>query len=322
MARDLYATLGVSKTASSDEIKKAFRKLAAKLHPDKNPGDKTAEARFKEVSHAYDVLGDPKKRALYDEFGEAALREGFDAEQARQYKRWAEQAAQGRAGGGPTGVPFDFEDLFGGRAGGVGGAGGVGSVIEDLLGGRFGRRRGPMRGHDLESEITIDFVSAVRGTTLTLQPQGSSEPVTVRIPAGADEGSRVRIRGQGAKSPSGGPPGDLVLTIHVRPHPFFRREGDDLHVDVPITVAEAYNGARIRVPTPDKDVFLKVPEKAQSGQIARLRGKGVARKNREPGDLYVHFQVQVPTADTPEVREAIAVLERAQTEDPRAKLHF
>src|SRR5690606_34352239 len=130
---------------------------------------------------------------------------------------------------------------------------------------------------DLESEITIDFASAVRGTTLSLQPQGSPEPLTVRIPAGAHDGSRVRIRGQGGKSPTGGPPGDLVLTIHVRPHPFFRREGDDLHVDVPITVAEAYNGARVRVPTPDKDVVLKVPEKAQSGQAVRLRGKGVAR---------------------------------------------
>lgn len=322
MAQDLYATLGVSKTASSDEIKRAFRKLAAKLHPDKNPGDKTAEARFKEVSHAYDVLGDPKKRALYDEFGEAALREGFDAEQARQYKRWAEQAAQGgpRAGYGGTGVPFDIEDLFGARGGG--GVGGVGSVIEDLLGGRFGRRRGPVRGRDLESEVTIDFASAVRGTTLTLQPQGSSEPVTVRIPAGADDGSRVRIRGQGAKGPEGGTPGDLILNIRVRPHPFFRREGDDLHIDVPITIAEAYKGARIRVPTPDKDVVLKVPEKTQSGQIARLRGKGVARKNRTPGDLYVHFQVQVPKADTSEVREAIEVLERAQREDPRENLRF
>ncbi len=320
MAQDLYATLGVSRTASSDEIKRAFRKLAAKLHPDKNPGDKNAEARFKEVSHAYDILGDPKKRALYDEFGEAALREGFDAEQARQYKRWAEQAARGgqRTGYGGAGIPFDIEDLFGGR----GGVGGVGSVIEDLLGGRFGRRRGPMRGRDLESEITIDFAAAVRGTTLSLQPQGSSEPVTVRIPAGADEGSRVRIRGHGGKAPEGGTPGDLILNIHVRPHPFFRREGDDLHVDVPITIAEAYKGARIRVPTPDKDVVLKVPEKTQSGQIVRLRGKGVARKNRTPGDLYVHFQVQVPTADTSEVREAIETLEKAQREDPREKLHF
>src|SRR5690606_1832156 len=214
MPQDLYAILGVPKTASTDEIKKAFRKLAAKLHPDKNPGDKTAEARFKEVNRAYEVLGDPKKRALYDEFGEAALREGFDPEQARQYKRWAEQASQGfRGGGAQGGIPFDFEDLFGGR----GGFGGVGSVIEDLLGGRVGgrRRAGPMPGRDIESEITIDFVEAVRGTTLTLQLPGNSEPVTVRIPPGADEGSRVRIRGQGAKSPTGGPPGDLILTVHV-----------------------------------------------------------------------------------------------------------
>lgn len=319
MARDLYAVLGVSKTATADEIKKAFRKLAAKLHPDKNPGNKEAEARFKEVSSAYDVLGDAKKRALYDEFGEAALREGFDPEQARQYQRWAERAGRGGGRGGvgeAGGIPFDLEDILGGRGGGVG------SVIEDLLGGRVGRRRGPMKGQDLQSEITIDFVSAIRGTTVNLQLQGMGEPVSVRIPAGADEGSRVRIRGQGAQGMGGGPPGDLVLEIHVEPHPFFRREGDDLHLDVPITVAEAYKGARVRVPTPDNPVTLKVPEGAQSGQVMRLRGKGVARKGRTPGDLYVHFQVRVPTSRAPEVQNAIDVLEQADEGDPREKLHF
>lgn len=317
MARDLYAVLGVSKTASADDIKKKFRKLAAKFHPDRNPGDAQAEAKFKELSNAYDVLGDEKKRALYDEFGEVALREGFDPEQARQYQRWAGQAARG--GGGQAGeVPFDLEDLFGGG----GAPGGVGSVIEDLFGGRFGRRRGPVKGQDLVSEITIDFVSAVRGTTVNLQPQGVGQPVTVRIPAGANQGSRVRVRGQGGKGSGNAPPGDLILKINVRPHPFFRREGNDLHVDIPITIAEAYKGARVRVPTPDAPVMLKVPERAQSGQIVRLRGKGIARRGREPGDLYVHFQVQVPTSDSPEIKQAIETLEAAQKEDPREKIHF
>lgn len=317
MARDLYAVLGVSKTATPDEIKKTFRKLAAKYHPDKNPGDAKAEARFKEVNAANEVLSDPKKRALYDEFGEVALREGFDPDQARQYQQWASRGA-GRGAPSGGGVPFDLEDLLGGRGGGAG----VGSVLEDLLGGRFSKRRGPMKGQDLESEITIDFASAIQGTTVQLQLQGKPSPLTVRIPAGAHEGSRVRLRGQGAPGGAGGAPGDLVLHIHVKPHPFFRREGNDLHLDVPITIAEAFKGARVRIPTPDGTVTLKVPEKAQSGQILRLRGKGVARKGKPAGDLYVRFEVQLPTADGPEVEEAIKLLERIQTEDPRARLHF
>jgi curved DNA-binding protein len=327
MAKDLYGVLGVSKSAGGDEIKKAFRKLAAKLHPDKNPGSKDAEAKFKEVNHAYEVLGDEKKRALYDEFGEEALREGFDPERARQYKRWAEQGGAGFGGfrGAPqggAGVPIDLEDLL--RGAGRGGAGGVGvgDMFGDLFGGRAGRRRGPSKGPDLESDITIDFPSAVRGTTISLRPQGATEAVTVRIPAGADEGSRVRIPGQGAPGANGGPRGDLLLNIHVEPHPHFRREGNDLHVDVPITVAEAYKGAKIRVPTPDGPVVVKVPPHTQSGQAMRLRGKGVARKGQAPGDLYVRYQVQLPDAETDEVREAIDALERAQTGDPRAELRF
>lgn len=319
MARDLYAVLGVSKTATPDEIKKTFRKLAAKYHPDKNPGDAKAEARFKEVNAAHEVLSDSRKRALYDEFGEAALREGFDPEQARQYQQWASRGGSRGAPGGGAGVPFDLEDILGGRGGG---GAGVGSVLEDLLGGRFSKRRGPMKGQDLQSEVTIDFVSAIRGTTVQLQPQGGGAPVTVRIPPGAHEGSRVRIRGQGGPGAAGGAPGDLLLHIHVRPHPYFRREGDDLHLDVPITVAEAFNGARIAIPTPDGTVTLKVPEKTQSGQILRLRGKGVARKGKPAGDLYVRFEIQLPTVDTPEVKQAIEIIDQAQREDLRAKLHF
>lgn len=310
MAKDLYAVLGVEKSADQDTIKKTFRKVAAKLHPDKNPGDKNAEARFKEVSHANDVLGDPKKRALYDEFGEEGLRDGFDSEQARAYKQWRGNGPRG--GSSPGGVRI--EDLFGGAAGGQGGFG-------DMFGDMFNRGRGPARprrtrGQDYEAETTIDFASAVRGATLSLNIGGNT--VTVRIPAGADEGSRLRIGGQGQPPPvEGGQSGDLLLTLHVKPHAHFKREGDDLHLDLPLTLAEAFHGAKVRVPTVDGGVTMKVPARTQPGQQLRLKGKGVARKGREPGDLYVHFQIRVPTSDAPEVAQAIDAIAKFQTEDPR-----
>lgn len=326
MAEDLYSVLGVGKTADADAIKKAYRKLATQLHPDKNPGNKKAEERFKQVNHAYDVLSDAKKRKLYDEFGEEGLREGFDPERVRAYREWAaRQGARGGPGGGFSsygrgGEQVDLEDLFSQQGGGAGAAG-FGDLFGDLFS-RARRQRGPVKGPDLESEITIDFASSLRGTMLELRPQGlGGEPVTVRIPAGADEGSRVRIPGQGAPSPSGGPRGDLVLTIHVTPHPHYRREGDDLHLDLPITVAEAFHGAKVKVPTIDGSVTMKVPEKTQSGQTARLRGKGVARKGRKAGDLYVHFLIHIPT-DGPELTRLVDEVSKFQTGDPREHIRL
>lgn len=317
-AEDLYAVLGVSKTAEPDAVKKAYRKLAGHLHPDKNPGNTSAEARFKQVNHAYDVLGNAKKRKLYDEFGEEGLREGFDAERTRAYRGWSNrQPRSGGAGreGFSGGQAFDPEDLFGGS-----GAAGFGDLFGDLIG-RQKRQRGPVKGPDLESEITIDFASAVRGATLELRPQGSEgTPVTVRIPAGASEGSRVRIGGQGGPSPTGGPKGDLVLTVHVTAHPYFRRDGDDLHLDLPITVAEAYRGAKVLVPTAEAAVNLKVAPGTQSGQVVRLRGKGVVRKGRTPGDLYVHFLIHIPTGA--EAAEPIERLAELQQTDPRLDIQF
>jgi curved DNA-binding protein len=317
MAEDFYAVLGVPRGAEADAIKKAYRKLAGQLHPDKNPGNKKAEDRFKQVNRAYDVLGDAKKRKLYDEFGEEGLREGFDPERVRTYREWSARQ-QGRGGPGrhePT-QPLDLEDLFGGGAATSGG-GGFGDLFGDLIG-RSRGGRGPVKGPDLESELTIDFVSALRGTTLELRPQGTgSGPVTVRIPAGADEGSRVRIPGQGGPSPAGGPPGDLVLEIHVTPHKYFRREGDDLHLDLPITVSEAFHGARVKVPTIEGSVTLKVPERTQSGRVVRLRGKGVARKGRPTGDLFVHFMIHIPEEPRPDVTELVDRLAQLQKSDVR-----
>jgi curved DNA-binding protein len=322
MAESFYEVLGVPKTADAGAIKKAYRKLAKDLHPDRNPGNKKAEERFKSVNRAFDALGDPKKRALYDEFGEESLNSSFDAEKARAYKQWASQPRGGAGGGAdPFAQGVRLEDLFGANARGGGAVSGdAGDIFGDLFG-RASRRRGPQKGQDFESEVTVDFASAVRGTMVELRPRGGEgAPVTVRIPAGADEGSRVRIAGQGAPSSNGGQSGDLILVIHVQPHPHFRREGDDLHLAVPITVAEAYKGAKVKVPTVDGSVSLKVPEKSQSGTVVRLREKGVARKGRPAGDLYVHFEVHVPTQDDPKVVAAIDALAEFQTEDLRADL--
>ncbi len=320
MAEDFYAILGVKKDADADAIKKAYRKLARDLHPDKNPGNKGAEDKFKAVNRAYEALGDEKKRKLYDEFGPDALREGFDADKARAYKQWQERAARNGGGFRGGGGPVNLEDLFGGDVpGGRVDFGGDGGGFADFFG-RASRRRGPMKGQDWEQSITIDFGSAVKGTTIKMKRPDSAEPIAVRIPAGADEGSRVRIPGQGGASPNGGPNGDLILEIHVEPHPLFTREDDDLHLEVPITVSEAIKGAKVKVPTYHGEVSVKVPPGTSSGTKLRLRGKGIHRKGREPGDLYLRFMVHVPKEEHHELHKLADELAKHEKEDVRSKL--
>ena len=323
MATDFYAVLGVPKDADAATIKKAYRKLARDLHPDKNAGNQAMETRFKEVNRAYEVVGDDAKRKLYDEFGEEALREGFDAEKARAYRQWQSRAGNGGGGfrgGGFGGGAVNLEDLFSGAVPG-GSAGQAGDPFGDLFG-RASRRRGPMKGRDHEQELTIDFVSAVRGTSLQLRNPSSPEPVTVRIPPGAEEGSRVRIKGQGAASPNAGPNGDLILVIHVEPHALFERDGDDLTLEVPITTSEAIKGAKVKVPTFDGEVVVKVPPGTNSGTKLRVRGKGVARKGRDPGDMYVRFMVHVPVGTTPELERLADELAKFEPADVRVNLHI
>ncbi len=310
---DLYAVLGVPKSASQQEIKKAYRKLAAELHPDKNP---SAEQRFKDVTGAYEVLGDTKKRKLYDEFGDMSLRAGFDEEQARAARNFGGF----RGGATPGGVHFDLGDLFGGAPGG-----GFGDMLGDLFGrtrGAPGPARGPRRAHrgyDTSSSVKISFADAVRGTTLKLAPADGGEPITVRIPPGASDGSKVRVRGKGGPGVAGGPAGDLAVVIEVEPHPHFRREGDDLWLDLPITLGEAYAGGQIAVPTPHGDVKLTVPKRVQSGTQMRLRGKGVRRKDKPAGDLYVRFLVVYPDRD--DIAEAVSRIE-AHAQNPRGDIRF
>ena len=313
MATDLYKELGVAKGASPDEIKKVYKKLAGQLHPDKNPGDQKVEARFKAVNRAYQVLKDPEKRRLYDDFGEESLREGFNPAAARAYRDAAQAAGARRARGGG----INFEDLAGGRE-----SAGFGDLFGDLFGGSRGARRGgAVKGSDVASEVAIDFVSAIRGAELRLRLQDGGEEVTVRVPPGAGEGDKVRVAGHGAPSPMGGPPGDLLITVRVNPHPFFERDGLDLYLNLPITVGEAHRGAKVRVPTPDGPVTLTVPKHAQSGQEARLKGKGVKRAGKQ-GDLYARFLIKLPALDGEEIERAVTTLEDAMAGDVRAGIHF
>ena len=304
--RDLYAILGVARGASDDEIKKAYRKLARKYHPDVNPNDPKAEDRFKEVSFAYDVLSDKDKRARYDEFGVQGLAEGFDPDQARAYARWSQQARQS-----PFHETFtsdvDLEDL-----------------IADFFGGRGApagrRRRGPGRGRDAEGQLAIDFLEAVRGGEVRFQL--GAKTLRVRIPPGAEDGSRIRVPGQGEPGAEGGPAGDLYLTLSVRPHPHFTRKGDDLWLDLPVTIPELVLGAEIEVPLPEDRLRMKIPPRSQSGRVLRVRGKGATRRgSKERGDLYVRLVAQLPEAPDARLEEIAKQLESLYGgKDPRARL--
>lgn len=287
--KDPYALLGVARTASEDEIRKAYRKLARKYHPDVNPNDRKAEERFKEISLAYEVLSDKEKRARYDEFGAQSFAQGFDPDQAREYARWSRGASQS---------PFHTRS-----------AADVDIDIEDLLGGLFGgarRPRGPAKGANAEGEIAIDFLDAVRGGEVRVQVAGRGA-LRVKIPPGADTGTRIRLAGQGDEGVLGGPRGDLFLTLRVRPHPFFTRSGSDLSLDLPVTLPELVLGASIEVPTPDGPVTMRIPAGSANGRSLRLRGKGVAKLGAaaERGDLYVRLVAELPDPADPRL-EAIA----------------
>ena len=287
MAANLYETLGVKRDASVEDIRKAYRKLAKKHHPDINPGNKAAEDRFKSVSAAYEVLSDPKRRAEYDEFGDAALHSGFDPARAREYARWQERQA---AGGGFGGGGFGGGGFGGGGPGGSG-PGGSGPIEFDFAE-LFNRRRGPARGQDIHATFQMDLRQAVEGAEVSVDvpEQGT---VRVRIPPGADTGSVIRLPGKGAPGPRGGPPGDLVIETEVRPHPLIRRDGLDLYLTLPVTLDEVYNGASVDVPTFEGTIVLKIPPRSQNHARLRLRGKGIERKSTR-GDFFVELDVRMP----------------------------
>lgn len=369
--KDLYAALGVARNATADEIRKAYRKLARKYHPDVNPGNDAAEERFKAISEAHEVLGDAERRKLYDEFGMAGVQSGFDADRARA----ARTAFHGDRAAGFGGYE-NFEDIFG-----------------DIFGahGAAGRRAAPgAAGEDFESEIEIDLLDAVRGlsTEIGIERQeacstcggsgidlvaapvcgecdgrgrvqvgegpvlfmrtcgrcrgigregakpcvacggggrvGRRERLAVKIPAGVDTGSRVRVSGKGGAGAGGGRAGDLYIRVRVRPHPLIDRRGDDLYVDLPVTVAEAVAGASIEVPTPDGSVVrVRVPPGSQTGRQLRIRGRGMpAIRGDARGDLYLRVAVQIPQSGGEDIAAAAAALDRGYTGDVRSGMRF
>ena len=313
--RDFYKSLGVASDASDPEIKKAYRKLAKDLHPDKNPGDAKAEQRFKEVSEAYSVLSDPGQRKEYD------------AVRAMAHGRARFTAGSGPSGGFSDDVFSGFFSRQSGRQAGGFGTAGANISVEDLLSGMFsgggasgfGQAAPPRTGSDVEATTTLTFRQAVEGDTVTLRREDGSS-VTTRLPAGVKDGQKIRLRGQGNPGPAGN--GDLILTVSVQPHPLFGRSGDDLTVTVPVTFAEAALGARIPVPTFDgSTVTVKLPPGTPSGRVLRVKGKGVTRKDGSSGDLLVNVSVAVPQKLDGAAREAVEAYAAATAgDDPRAGL--
>lgn len=328
--RDYYEILGTSKTASADEIKKAYRKAARKYHPDLNKSDPSADAKFKEAQEAYDVLADPKKRQSYDQFGHAGVHSAHAAEAA------AAAAAAGRGTGGfryatqtPGGATVDFgevdlNDLFESFLGGRGprsASGGGGGSRRNPFGGRA--KAPPAQdlatGDDITYPVTITFEQALRGTNVEVRlntPDRSiDETITVKIPPGIADGAKVRVRGKGQPGPAGR--GDLLILAHVEPHPYFKREGDDLILDLPLSVAEAANGTVVPVPTLDGRVELRVPPGINSGKRLRIRDKGVTRRDGTRGDQFCRILIQLPPNLSDAEKQTLIALDQSHNFNPR-----
>lgn len=311
--KDFYAVLGVTKDVSEAELKKAYRKLARQYHPDSNPGDAAAEARFKEISEANSVLSDAAQRAEYDQV------------------RAMGSGARFTAGGAPGG----FDDVFGGMFGGGarGGQRPPQGGYEDIFGGMFGNGRfgqtsggfrgygGPTKGRDQAASVGLEFMTAIQGDTVTLERPGGGKPIQVKIPAGVADGQKIRLRGKGEPSPDGGEAGDLVLTVQVRKNPVFERDGIHLRVDVPVTFVEAALGATIEVPTlGGSPVKLKVAPGTPSGRVLRVKGRGVTT-SKGTGDLLATVQVAVPAHLSAEAQKHLqAFADAVPDENPRDEL--
>ena len=292
--KDFYKVLGVDKKAGADEIKKKYRSLARELHPDKNKGDTVKEEKFKGISEAYEILSDTKKRAEYDEARSLYERGGFRAP----------MGGQGQQGG-------DFNDIFGG--------GNPQDIFANLFG---GGRRGPRKGQDLQTEATITFRESIFGTTLDLRlatDRGAAQNITARVPAGVNDGAKIRVKGKGAEGEAG--PGDLFILLHVKPHAIFARKGENLTLTLPVTFAEAALGADIKVPTMSgDDVTVRIAPGTSNGRTLRVKGRGIT-KGSTTGDLLVSVDVQVPQRVDGKALEALKVFaQETSHENVRADL--
>ncbi len=298
--KDYYEVLGVKRNASDDEIKKAYRTLARKYHPDLHKGDKSMEARLKDINEAYSVVGDSKKRSDYDLTGQSPFGAGM---------------------GGPGYRPGPGGPMDGGMGDfGGGGAGGFEDIFSEIFGG-MGRRRGPARGVDIEYSLKVDFLGSVKGVELKIKVKrrvGTSSTVNVKIPPGIVDGSRVRLAGKGDSGSEGGPPGDLFIVTKVGTHPYFRRIGSDIHLDVPITIKEAVTGGTVEVPTIDDYTTIKVPPGTQGGQKLRIKGKGVYPSTGAPrGHQYVIIKGAVPKKVNRKSKELLDEFSEINDFEPR-----
>jgi DnaJ-class molecular chaperone len=294
--KDPYEVLGVERTDSLEDIRKAYRNLAKKLHPDLNPGNKEAEARFKEVAGAYDILSDKEKRQRYDD-GEIDA-SGAERPRQRFYRDYAAESDN------PYGNASGFADF---------------AESDDILA-EFLRQQAHARanahGPDVSYRLPVEFLDAVNGGTMRLAlPQGGT--LDVKIPPGIEDGQVLRLRGKGGPGRGKGEPGDALVEISIKPHRFFTREGDDIHVEIPVTLSEAVLGARINVPTPSGAVTMTVPKHANTGTVLRLRGKGVARRGGGHGDEFVKLKVMLPDPPDPALDAFLASSEPGKTYDPR-----
>ncbi|SDZ35192.1 DnaJ domain-containing protein [Jannaschia faecimaris] len=309
MLNDPYEALGLTKTATAKQIKSAYRKLVRTSHPDLHPDDAGAEARFKAISSAYEILKDPETRARFD----AGEIDGLGAEkpQRQYYRDFADAPDNAYRQGQGAGPDFDPADIFAdilrnrGRMGG---------------GGDFGGRGFSAAGPDARYSLEVPFMDAARGgeTRITL-PDGQS--LAVKIPRGTEDGQTLRLRGKGRPGFGGGAPGDALITVMVRPHPVFRREGDDILLTLPITVDEAVLGGKVTAPTIDGPVGLTIPAGASSGRVLRLRGRGITRAGRtKKGDQRVELRIVVPSDPDKKLRDFLSEWRKTQKGDPRAAL--
>jgi curved DNA-binding protein len=315
MARDFYEVLGVGKNADQSEIQRAYRKLARTHHPDVNK-DPSAEARFKEISEAYDVLSDPEQRKRYDAFGEDFRRVPPDIS-PEEWRRARAYAGAAPGSPGPGGGPFP-------GGGGVRYTDAGGDIdLEDLLGGIFGGRGrtnwGPLPGSDQEFEAEITLEEAFHGAqrSLTITGPDGQRTLDVNIPAGVVDGQRIRLRGQGGRGANGGQPGDLYLIIRLAPHPRYRVSGRDLTAPLPLSPWEAALGAAVPVETPGGSATVNVPAGTSSGRRLRLKGRGLPNRRGEPGDFYAEAQIRVPSSLTAEERRLLEELRQVSSFDPR-----
>ncbi len=315
MDEDYYKLLGVSRNASTDDIQKAYRKMAHKYHPDVNDSA-DAQEKFQQIQKAYDVLNDPDKRELYNQYGSS-------------FEQMGEGPFHPGQGGG---AQVDFSQIFG-QGGGGAGMGGFEDIFRQFSGGaaggapfgadpRAGRRaQPPQRGRDIEHELTTTFQTSVRGgeAHISMQRGGKTENISVKIPAGIEDGKKIRLRGQGQQSPNGGKPGDLLIRVRVSSHPYFTRSGRNLEVKLPVSLKEAVLGGKVDVPTPKGTISLTVPPGTSSGKRLRVKGHGVAPDSDSPGDLFVEVQIVLPSnsADLASDAEKFLSDVDAATGDPR-----